>query len=646
MDKRLLTFVVSLSLSLFLVNMYFQKQHDEALRVWNEQNKAKTELVKKVSEPGPISLPEATEDSPRLSVSKKTEEQFYVLQNAFHQLVFSNYGGALAEINLPFQTPENPKSVVKEIEFDRDMVEHHPENAHFPAHAYFTPGQSATDFVKHESGQLGGYYPLIRRDLIQKDANKSVNVPPRYYATNLVSEYPELAELVYTVKAFTKDSIVFEARQSNRKITKTYTISDEENGGPYTIDLNVKIDGDARGLWLTSGVPEAEWISGGIAPALKYRITRNNKPAVEAIDLPQDTTTVSSLNPDWLCNSNGFFGMILDPLTEAGPGLRSTFVSGEKVPSRLVEIDQEYNLYPAEKMPGYQLMVPLKSAPGSSDFRIFAGPFSSDILKQVDATYSNAETGYNPDYIACQTFHGWFSFISEPFAKLLFWLMQGFHFLTHSWGLSIILLTVALRIMLYPLNAWSVKSTIKMQQIAPEVKAIQDKYKKDPSKSQMEIINLYRERGVNPLSGCLPMLIQMPFLIGMFDLLKSTFELRGASFIPGWINDLSAPDVLFSWKYPIFFIGNDFHLLPFLLGGVMFLQQKMMSPAPSDPNEMTDAQRQQKAMGTMMTVVFTLMFYHFPSGLNLYWLSSMVLGIAQQWWTSKQMQSKPALIKK
>ena len=488
--------------------------------------------------------------------------------------------------------------------------------------------------------------PLIRRDLIQQDSSKTVNVPPRYYATNLVSEYPELAELVYTVKEFTKDKIIFEARQSHRKITKTYRISDEQKGGPYTIDLNVKIDGDAKGIWLTSGVPEVEWISGGTAPSLKYRITRNNKAAVEAIDLPQDTTTVSSLNPDWLCNSNGFFGMILDPLTEAGPGLRSTFVSGEKVPSRLVEIDQQYDLYPAEKMPGYQLMVPLKSAAGSTDFRIFAGPFSSDILKLVDLTYSNAETGYNPDYIACQTFHGWFSFISEPFAKLLFWLMQAFHFITNSWGFSIILLTVALRIMLYPLNAWSVKSTIKMQQIAPEVKAIQDKYKKDPSKSQMEIINLYRERGVNPLSGCLPMLIQMPFLIGMFDLLKSTFELRGASFIPGWINDLSAPDVLFSWNYPIFFIGNDFHLLPFLLGGVMFLQQKMMSPTPLDPNDMTDAQRQQKAMGTMMTVVFTLMFYHFPSGLNLYWLSSMVLGIAQQWWTSKQMQAKPVLIKK
>jgi YidC/Oxa1 family membrane protein insertase len=296
-------------------------------------------------------------------------------------------------------------------------------------------------------------------------------------------------------------------------------------------------------------------------------------------------------------------------------------------------------------MPGYQVMTPLKTAPGETKFRVFAGPFASNILKELDAAYTNPETGYNPDYIASQTFHGWFAFISEPFAKFLFLLMQAFYWLTGSWGFSIILLTVALRVMLYPLNAWSLKSTINMQKIAPEVKAIQDKHKKDPQKAQMEVINLYRERKVNPLSGCLPLLIQMPFLIGMFDLLKSTFELRGASFIPGWIDDLSAPDTLFTWGYPIFFIGNAFHLLPFLLGGVMFLQQRMMATGPTNPAEMTDQQRQQKAMGTMMTVMFTVMFYHFPSGLNIYWLSSMLLGMLQQWWTSKRMAQTPVKAK-
>ncbi len=216
--------------------------------------------------------------------------------------------------------------------------------------------------------------------------------------------------------------------------------------------------------------------------------------------------------------------------------------------------------------------------------------------------------------------------------------MSFFHSITGSWGISIILLTVALRVMLYPLNAWSTKSMLKMQQLQPEIQAIQEKYKKDPKKAQLEVTNLYMSRGVNPVSGCFPLLIQLPFLIGMFDLLKSTFVLRGAPFIPGWINNLAAPDVLFSWQTPIFFIGNQFHLLPILLGAVMFIQQRFMSSAPKDPSAMTDQQRQQRTMGTLMTVVFAVMFYHFPSGLNIYWLSSMLLGILQQWWTQKKFK--------
>lgn len=569
-------------------------------------------------------------------------EQFYVLETPYQQLVFSNYGAALVEINLPFQNKDDKESVVKEIEFDRDMVEHHPYNAHFPAHPYFTPAEAKNgEFVEHPIGDLGGYYPLLRRDLIEKDRRQNVRIKPRYYALNIVSEYPETAELPFTVKSFEKDKIVFEATQGHRHITKTYSVSSETQA-PYSIDLTINIEGDSRGLWLTSGVPEVEWISGAPAPSLKYRITRNQQAVVESIDLPKDSTTVTSSYVDWVCNSNGFLGMILDPLSEGDPGYRAQTISGTVVPSRLVEIDQEYERFKAEDLPGYMLMLPLKSSGGEMHYRIFAGPFATSTLNAVDQAYSNPATGYNPDYIACQTFHGWFAFISEPFAKFLFVLMNFFHTWTGSWAFSIILLTVALRVMLYPLNAWSTKSMVKMQQIAPDVTAIQEKYKKDPKKAQLEIMNLYRDKGVNPVSGCFPLLIQMPFLIGMFDLLKSTFELRGASFIPGWIDNLTAPDVLFSWNFHIPLIGNQFHLLPILLGLVMFLQQKMMSTLPKDPSLWTEQQKQQRFMGTIMAVVFTVMFYSFPSGLNIYWLSSMILGILQQWWTTKRMNSAPA----
>lgn len=571
--------------------------------------------------------------------NQKSGEAFYVLETPYQQLVFSNYGGALVEINLPFNSKKDEESVVKEIEFDRDMVQKHPYNARFPAHAYFTSEKSADgSWTEHKEGMLGGYYPLLRRDLIEKDKRKSIRIQPRFYALNIVSEYPETAELVYEVKSFDSEHITFEAVQAHRRITKTFSVASEAQA-PYAIDLAIQIEGDSRGLWLTSGIPEVEWISGAPAPALKYRMTRNQKVEVENIDLPKDAVTVTSTSLDWICNSNGFLGLILDPLGEKESGYRAQRISGTVVPSRLVEIDREHNRYDAEAMPGYMMQLPLKSSGGEMHFRVFAGPFAESVLKKVDEVYSNPATGYNPDYMACQSFHGWFSFISEPFAKFLFILMKFFYSMTGSWAFSIVLLTVALRVMLYPLNAWSTKSMVRMQQIAPEVTAIQEKYKKDPKKAQLEIMNLYRERGVNPVSGCFPLLIQMPFLIGMFDLLKSTFELRGASFIPGWIDNLTAPDVLFTWNYPLPLIGNEFHLLPILLGIVMFLQQRFMSTAPKDPALMTDQQRQQRFMGNIMAIVFTVMFYNFPSGLNIYWLSSMLLGILQQWWTAKKLAS-------
>ena len=109
-----------------------------------------------------------------------------------------------------------------------------------------------------------------------------------------------------------------------------------------------------------------------------------------------------------------------------------------------------------------------------------------------------------------------------------------FYAVTRSWGFSIILLTIALRLMMYPLNNWSIRSSAKMQEIAPKIKAVQERYKKIRKKGQLEVMNLYRQEGINPFSGCFPILLQMPFLIGMFYLLKSTFPLRGAAFIPGW----------------------------------------------------------------------------------------------------------------
>jgi YidC/Oxa1 family membrane protein insertase len=642
MDRQTFIFVVTLSLTLFGLNLFFQYYNDQQKRAWLEQEQARNSRIERKTQEEVIQP--LIQPLSEKGTSSETEEKFYVLENAYQQLVFSNRGGALIEINLPFQDQDHPFSVVREIAFDREMIENHPQNARFPLYPYYLPSDDPKGpFEKKEEGKLGGYYPLLRRDLIQKEPRKNKVVPPQYYALNIISDYPELAELVYEVTQFNRQSITFEARQPHRRIIKIFSLG-TEGAAPYCVHLDLKMEGDSRGLWLTSGVPEVEWISGGPAPNLKYRITRHQQAEVAKIELPKEMTTMTSIHPDWLCNSNGFLGTIMDPLTEIDPGFRVQSVAGTKVPSRLIELNQEHERFKAANMPGYMTLLPLKSQGGTMKFRLFAGPFSEEILKQVDRIYSNSETGYNPDYITCQTMHGWFTFISEPFAKFLLVLMKFFHSWTDSWAFSIVLLTLCLRIILYPLNAWSMRSMAQMQQIGPEVAAIQDRYKKDPKKGQIEIMNLYREKGVNPASGCLPLLIQMPFLIGMFDLLKSSFALRGAPFIPGWIDDLTAPDVLFSWSTPIFFIGTEFHLLPILLGAIMFIQQRYFSTAPQDPHLMTDQQRQQRAMGNMMAGLFAIMFYNFPSGLNIYWLSSMLLGMLQQWYTTRQLKKQPVAV--
>lgn len=575
---------------------------------------------------------------PAANTKETSEQKFYVLQNDYQQIVLTNVGGAIVEINLPFESETNHVSLVKEIETDREMIERFPADSLFPAHPYAIV---AADGKSQEvaKGQLGGYYPLLRRGVFGKEGRIVSTLNPHYYALNIVSEYPETAERVYQVKQFTQDTIVFETVQAHRRITKTYSLK-QNPAAPYAIELTVDVDGTATGLWITSGIPEVELISNAPAPALKLRLLRNSKGEVEQLDLPKDAVTVSSVHPDWVCNSNGFFGLILDPLSEIDAGYKALRVSARTAPSRLTVLDANNDKYKAGDLPGYEFLLPLKESGGSMRFRLYAGPFSDTILTQVDEALSDPETGYNPKYVDCQSYFGIFTTISEPFSKFLLLIMNAIHALTGSWALSIFLVTVVLRIMMYPLNAWSMKSMGRMQQINPEVQALQEKFKKDPRKAQMAVMNLYRERGVNPISGCFPMLIQMPFLIGMYDLLKSNFELRGASFIPGWIDNLASPDVLFSWSTPIFFVGTEFHLLPVLLGATMFLQQRLMAP-PVDVNNMTDQQRQQRAMGTMMTVVFTVMFYNFPSGLNIYWLSSTLLGALQQWYTTKQIASTP-----
>lgn len=598
MNKRQLVAVIGLSIAFYTLNN------------WLFPSKKITEENKQV----------ITEQIPQTPVANN--EKLYMLENQQGQFVFSTKGGALSEINLAFYSEENPTSLIKPVNADKKLLEQSKENELFPRQAAFVFGSKGT--LEKKEPQEGGFYPLIRRTLT---SNSAPQILPNYYTSVVAYVDGRGADTTYSVKKISKNSITLEGNLDGKTITKTYTLIPD---APYCFDLSIQVSGDTTGLVLYSGLPEAE-VSSSSQPLIKYLTKQNKTVSTQKVSLPKETTFLSSPTPNWVSNSNGYFGIIINPYNNAKKGVYTSKIEGTDVPTRLSLIDEKYKLYPAKNYPAYLTAVPLSFENGLAKVRFFTGPYEDDLLKSLDKTF--AKTEENPHYTKAMSFHGWFTFISEPFSKVLYWLMQLFYFFTRSWGVSIILLTVALRVMLYPLNTWSIKVSSKMSEISPEVQKIQERYKKDPQRARMEIVALYKQKKVNPLSGCLPLLIQLPFLIGMFDLLKSVFDLRGDVFIPGWINDLTAPDVVFSWNYPIPFIGTSFHLLPVLLGVAMFFQQRMN--LPKDASLMTDQQRQQKATGTIMTLVFTFMFYNFPSGLNVYWLSSMLLGILQQWYTNK-----------
>lgn len=217
---------------------------------------------------------------------------------------------------------------------------------------------------------------------------------------------------------------------------------------------------------------------------------------------------------------------------------------------------------------------------------------------------------------------GMFSLI----AKGLLWLLQIFYDYVHNWGVAIILLTVVIKAVFWPLTAKSYSSMEKMKKLQPMMVALREKYADDKETLNKETMGLYKTYGVNPASGCIPILVQLPVFFGLYQALLTSTELRHASFItylPGtdilWLADLSSKD--------------PFYITPIIMGATMFLQQRMSPPA-GDP-------MQQKIM-LFLPLIFTVMFLGFPSGLVLYWLVNNVLSIAQQWMMIRKTQSAQA----
>jgi YidC/Oxa1 family membrane protein insertase len=275
----------------------------------------------------------------------------------------------------------------------------------------------------------------------------------------------------------------------------------------------------------------------------------------------------------------------------------------------------------------------IKSSRNVDTFRFFIGPKKLDVLRRYNDPEKNA---YNLsdmefDEIASRSvLIGWLVEILKFFLEL-------FHRLIPNYGVAIILVTVLLKVLLFPLTRKSYESTARMQTLQPKMNELREKYKGNPQKLNQEMAAMYKKEGVSPLGGCLPMLLQFPILIAFYSLLNTHFALRGAVFIPGWINDLSAPEAIFTFT-PVNILSFEFgavRALPFIMLVTTFLSSKLMQSPSTDASG-----RNMKMMTYMMPIMFFFILYNMPSGLLLYWTMQNIFTVGQQWYINHRRQMK------
>ena len=351
----------------------------------------------------------------------------------------------------------------------------------------------------------------------------------------------------------------------------------------YLVDVNVKTEGLPTpvdvGLGTNFGI--IEWGEGfiglmGAASLVDEKVVKETP----------ETEAERKGNVQWVALQDKYFLSVLIPAHASGALAKK---EGDKLASAAVRFAQ-----PAPET-GYSM-------------QLFAGPKEYDTLKAFNIGLEDTI-----DF-------GWFIFGSWSFvkavAKPIFYVLRYLYEFTHNYGVTIILLTVGIKLMFAPLQYKSYKSMKQMQVIQPKVAALQAKYKDDRERLNKELIKLYRDRKVNPVGGCLPMVLQMPVFVALFNILFMTIDLRQAPFIL-WIKDLSVQD--------------PYYILPIVMGASMVVQQKI-TPTTMDPT-------QAKVM-LVLPAVMTFLFINFPAGLVLYWLTNNVLTITQQVVTDRYFSGK------
>jgi len=406
-----------------------------------------------------------------------------------------------------------------------------------------------------------------------------------------------------TVAKLLKDSVYEVSRDfetlslSNPTGTLTYTFRDDEAGiavqkaltfhhDSYLVDVVIKTEGlkDDVEVLLGTNFGVVEWgqgFIGALGPAWMIGETLEKESPEPEIRKSGDIR--------WAALQDKYFISLIIP--ESGSA-RGVFARTE-----------------TERVVSEGVVFPPSSETDRIAFQLYAGPKQFDAMRSLGQGLEDTI-----DF-------GWFIYgswdIVRAVAKPLFYVLRFLYEYTHNWGVAIILLTCGIKLLFVPLQYKSYKSMQGMQKIQPKVQAMQQKYKDDRERLNRELIKLYKEHKVNPVGGCLPMLLQMPAFISLFNILYMTVDLRQAPFML-WITDLSVPD--------------PFYVLPILMGVSMVLQQKIM-PTTMDPT--------QAKMMLLLPVFLTFLFLTFPAGLVLYWVTNNVLTITQQFVTDRFILKKP-----
>jgi YidC/Oxa1 family membrane protein insertase len=387
--------------------------------------------------------------------------------------------------------------------------------------------------------------------------------------------------------------LVLESEQGGVKLTKTYTFK----RGDYTIDV-------AHAVTNAGSAP--------ISPSLYLQLVRDGG------KLAGESKFYSTFTGPAVYTDAEHFQKLDFEKIEKGKGEHATkadngwialvqhyfvsaFVPPANTPREIFTKKVADNLY------AVGTILPLGTiAPGATkviDARLYSGPQASDALEKVAPGLELVK-----DY-------GWLTIVAKP----IFWLMTQIHKVLGNWGWTIIVLTIMIKLAFFPLSAASYRSMAKMKQVTPKMTAIRERHKGDPQKMNQAMMELYKTEKINPLGGCLPIVVQIPVFIALYWVLLASVEMRNAPWL-GWIQDLASPD--------------PWYILPVLMAVSMFIQTKL-NPTPPDPI-------QAKVM-MFMPIAFSVMFFFFPSGLVLYWVVNNILSIAQQWVITKRIESgKPA----